>query len=270
VEANVFARIVCGVDGTAASTVAVRRAAQLADADSRLVLVTVASDATMAAATAGAAGMVLLPAVEEAGRASLGQGIEVVRNEFPKLRVEGRVLDGPLLPTLVGVLTDSNATLAVVGRHGHSRLAGLVLGSVTTALLHDAPCSVLVAAGGDPEEGPFPASIVVGYDGSEQADEAMRVAAGLAHRTGALLQAVCATGGKAVDLDRLQARLTALAPGVSLAVQDAAPADALDAQDCDLLVVGCRGLHGLKALGSVSERVAHRADCSVLVVRSPV
>ena len=35
----------------------------------------------------------------------------------------------------------------------------------------------------------------------------------------------------------------------------------------DLVVVGSRGVHGLKALGSVSERVAHQAECSVLVVR---
>ena len=35
----------------------------------------------------------------------------------------------------------------------------------------------------------------------------------------------------------------------------------------DLLVVGARGLHGMRALGSVSERVAHRAHCSVLVLR---
>jgi nucleotide-binding universal stress UspA family protein len=35
----------------------------------------------------------------------------------------------------------------------------------------------------------------------------------------------------------------------------------------DLVVVGSRGLHGVKALGSVSERVAHQANCSVLVVR---
>ena len=34
-----------------------------------------------------------------------------------------------------------------------------------------------------------------------------------------------------------------------------------------LVVLGRRGLHGLKALGSVSERVAHQAKCSVLVVR---
>jgi nucleotide-binding universal stress UspA family protein len=37
----------------------------------------------------------------------------------------------------------------------------------------------------------------------------------------------------------------------------------------DLLVVGSRGLHGIRALGSVSERVAHKAPCSVLVVRPP-
>ena len=35
----------------------------------------------------------------------------------------------------------------------------------------------------------------------------------------------------------------------------------------DLIVVGSRGLHGLRALGSVSERVAHGADATVLVAR---
>ena len=39
--------------------------------------------------------------------------------------------------------------------------------------------------------------------------------------------------------------------------------------DADLVVVGSRGLHGLKALGSVSERVAHQARCSTIVVREP-
>ncbi len=40
-------------------------------------------------------------------------------------------------------------------------------------------------------------------------------------------------------------------------------------EGCDLLVVGSRGLSGMKAffLGSVSERVAHLAHCSVLIVR---
>jgi nucleotide-binding universal stress UspA family protein len=32
-------------------------------------------------------------------------------------------------------------------------------------------------------------------------------------------------------------------------------------------VLGSRGLRGVYALGSVSERAAHRAGCSVLVIR---
>jgi nucleotide-binding universal stress UspA family protein len=35
----------------------------------------------------------------------------------------------------------------------------------------------------------------------------------------------------------------------------------------DIVVVGSRGLRGIRALGSVSERVAHEAHCPVLVVR---
>ena len=38
--------------------------------------------------------------------------------------------------------------------------------------------------------------------------------------------------------------------------------------DADVLVLGSRGLHGVKSLGSVSERVAHRAECSTLIVRT--
>jgi nucleotide-binding universal stress UspA family protein len=48
------------------------------------------------------------------------------------------------------------------------------------------------------------------------------------------------------------------------------PVDALvqAGETSDLLVLGSRGLHGVKALGSVAERVAHQASCSVLVVRA--
>jgi nucleotide-binding universal stress UspA family protein len=35
-----------------------------------------------------------------------------------------------------------------------------------------------------------------------------------------------------------------------------------------LVVVGSRGMTGVKALGSVSERVGHRARSSVLVIRA--
>ena len=41
-----------------------------------------------------------------------------------------------------------------------------------------------------------------------------------------------------------------------------------ESKTADLIVVGSRGLKGLKALGSVGERIAHQASCSVLVVRA--
>ena len=41
---------------------------------------------------------------------------------------------------------------------------------------------------------------------------------------------------------------------------------AAEEKEPSLIVCGRRGLRGLKALGSVSERVVHRAGCSVLLV----
>jgi nucleotide-binding universal stress UspA family protein len=44
--------------------------------------------------------------------------------------------------------------------------------------------------------------------------------------------------------------------------------EAADSERVALVAVGSRGLSGVRALGSVSERVAHRAPCSVLVART--
>src|SRR5438067_8861279 len=120
---SLFARIVCGVDGTPASTEAVRRAAELADEGSALVLVAVVDEASIAAA--GAAGVVMPPALDDLEKDALADAAELVRGIAPSLHVETHVLEGPVIPTLLGTLEREQATLAVTGRHGHSRLAGL-------------------------------------------------------------------------------------------------------------------------------------------------
>jgi hypothetical protein len=92
------------------------------------------------------------------------------------------------------------------------------------------------------------------------------VAHRLSARFNAELSPVVAAGGKSVDrrlVDRIIGCQREESPDEPVAALVAAAADA------DLLVVGSRGLHGLKALGSVSERVAHEAHSSVLVVRDP-
>jgi nucleotide-binding universal stress UspA family protein len=44
---------------------------------------------------------------------------------------------------------------------------------------------------------------------------------------------------------------------------------ATEREEIDLMVVGHRGIHGVRrVLGSVSEHVAHHAPCSVMVVRN--
>ena len=60
-----------------------------------------------------------------------------------------------------------------------------------------------------------------------------------------------------------------LAPEIQELAGSAVDELAHAAEHADLLVVGSRGLKGLKALGSVSERIGHTAACSVLVVRPP-
>jgi nucleotide-binding universal stress UspA family protein len=73
-----------------------------------------------------------------------------------------------------------------------------------------------------------------------------------------------ALGGKDVDVDAARGQ----AGDVPLVEDERNPVDALADAGADLIVVGSRGLHGVRALGSVSERVAHWARCSVLVVRA--
>lgn len=78
---------------------------------------------------------------------ALDQALEAWRQKFPGVDVRTRVVHGPA----AGVLVDetSDARLAVVGSRGRGGLAGLVLGSVSQALLHHAHCPVAVVRGVD-------------------------------------------------------------------------------------------------------------------------
>ena len=77
------------------------------------------------------------------------------------------------------------------------------------------------------------------------------------------LRAVAATRDGGVDLEA--ARL--IAP--ELKEHNSRPLDLLSIYSgtTDLMVVGSRGLRGIRALGSLSERLAHETRSSVLVVR---
>jgi nucleotide-binding universal stress UspA family protein len=156
--------------------------------------------------------------------------------------VELRTVFGRATHRLLDEIAVTEATLAVVGAGPRSRTAGALVGSVATHLVHEAPCSVLVVRDAA-DTSTFPREIVVRDDGSVAAERAVEVATALRDRFGARLRTLVDDGDDAVG-----------------ALVDAS-------ETADLVVVGSRGRRGLKALGSVSERVAHAARCSVLVAR---
>jgi nucleotide-binding universal stress UspA family protein len=255
-------RLVCGVDGSPEGYEAVREAALLAPATGgRIVLVGAVVPGLVEELTAIVpAGDAEAQTVGEiATAASLARAEEVVGS---RVRAITTVRTGPPAGVLTAEAQRVHADAIVVGTHGSRRVAGVLLGSVATRVIHRAACSVLVARA-DPRQ-PFPRSIAVGIDGSECSHRAFAVAQELADRLGAPLRAyrVADPHGSAP-----------LSGDVELEIEEinqhVAPADALCARvtDVDLLVVGSRGLRGVRALGSVSEAVAHRSPASVLIVR---
>lgn len=253
--ARLFERTVCAVAGGGRGLEAVRQVERLRSGEGVVVLASIAE--TRVAARTG----VHAPEWRKELRAEAQRAIDRARALSPD--ADARIADGEAATALRWIVEDEGATLVAV-EDGHSRVAGILLGSVTTALLHHAPCSVLVArAPSDPDS--FPAAIAVGVDGSAESLRALDVATALGRRFGASVRAIMATGGKPVGVDSI------VGLGIAAEHRESAPVDALVAasKSSDLLIVGSRGLHGIAALGSVSERVAHRAACSVLVVRPP-
>jgi nucleotide-binding universal stress UspA family protein len=253
---HIFDRILCGVDDSAAGAIAARLAARVSLPASSLELVSV-EDPT-AVAQAGMYATQAAVDIAGAARAALERGAEEASAHAP---VATRQLKGAPVRCLENELERIDATLVVVGSHNYSRRVGIVLGSVATHMLHEAPCSVLIAR--EPRDAlRWPRSIVVGIDGSPESAEAAAVARHLAERFGAKLRCVVAPAGD-VDLGAVHE----IAPDVE--ELEGKPVDELTvlSEQADLVVVGSRGLKGLRSLGSVSERVAHRAHSPVLVVR---
>jgi len=144
------------------------------------------------------------------------------------------------------------------------------------------------------------ASIVVGTDGSQTAQEAVRQAADLAARVGARLEIVSAYEpvssarlreeaqqipadlqwivNPREDVDATLRAAAAIAKEAGVESEAYArqgdPADAIldvaEERGADLIVVGNKGMTGAKRflLGSVPNKVSHHAPCSVLIIRT--
>jgi len=252
---SIFSRIIVGIDGSEAGFEACRQIARLAEQDAEIDAVAVVHLGPDVAAALDAAHIV--DVLEREAENALERAVEILGG-----RAHKRYLNGFVTPALLAELEHFHATLLALGTHEHHRATEILIGGVAGEVLHRARCSVLIARPCRKQD--FPTKLVVGDDGSDQADEAVAVARQLAARFGVPMRVITALDGNGVDLLHVHHRAR------FAEVVEQRPVKALveAARDADLLVVGSRGLHGVKALGSVSERVAHDASCSVLVVRT--
>lgn len=177
--------------------------------------------------------------------------------------------------------------MIVIGSTHRGRLGRVCPGSVGERVLSEAPCAVAVAPRGLAERSFRFGTIAVGFDGSKQAQVALRTAIDLAERTGASLRIlsvvdtdlVFATEGALPgkeEKERIERRLAHAVEHARRAVEAEGqilygiPSHAIPdaAEDADLLVIGSRGHYGVARrllLGSVATRAVRTAPCPTLI-----
>ena len=212
--------------------------------------------------------------------------------------VEQHLLQGPPIDAILDLCEELRPGLVVMGSRGLGPVGRLFVGSVSEGVVHHASCPVLVARGG--EEAWPPERIVAGDDGSESAELAAKMAAGIGGLFGAEQVLVRAhrnppepiggwSAGDRRRLDEARSReerelnrrtqVTREAAGgrpeARVVDADATLALLLVAEEGDerkaLIAVGSRGLGvmGRARLGSVSTNVLRAAGGPVLIHSNP-
>jgi nucleotide-binding universal stress UspA family protein len=233
----------------------------------------------------------------------LGESYELVVKEDERWISRGATEVLESMPFSVRVLAGGHETaglrelaeaeesdMIVLGSTHRGRIGRVCPGSVGERVLSEAPCAVAVAPRGLADRSFHFDTIAVGFDGSKQAEVALRTAIDLAKRTGAALRILAVVDndfafgteinpsdsekeqierrlGHAVD----HARHSVKAEGQMLY---GAPSHAIPeaAEEADLLVIGSRGHYGIGRrllLGSVAARVMRTAPCPALITPSP-
>ncbi|PZO98752.1 MAG: universal stress protein [Corynebacterium urealyticum] len=216
---------------------------------------------------------------------------ELVRNFNADIKVSHAVKEGSPVDILLNFSRD--AEMIVMGSRGLGGLSGLVMGSVSSAVVSHADCPVVVVRkDSDVSEESKYGPVVVGVDGSEVSRQAMEQAFREASARGASLTAVHAWNDSQfyASYAGLNAGEQEKAEHIALLKQEIAPfaerypdvkvteilardrpVGALqdEAEGAQLLVLGSHGRGGFRGmlLGSTSRALLQYAPCPMMVVR---
>lgn len=281
-------RILVAVDGSSGSRHALAWAAELAKRlKAHLQVVSVAPSPEVVALLAGltrAGGhWATAGAVYDECNETARQDLEKARSYLKDHAVEAEIdlQSGRPASAIVDFAAANGVDLVILGSHGHGTAERLNLGSIGSAVKHHVPCSILVARGP-----PTLKRVILATDGSQRSRIAVAVGreiakafaaqATLAHvidmNSYGLARTAAAKRGKTLMIEERMREMRS-AEGLDTSVSYGPPAKQLrklaKSQKAGLIVVGSRGLGGLKglALGSISDGLTHKADQSVLVVK---
>ncbi len=254
--------VVCGIDGSRGAYEAVRQAAALAGPAASLTLIAVTAQVGEGRHSAAA----IAPARAQRALAHARRLAEEAGVQRIAVRIDAHP---PVAETLLANARGHG--LLAIGAPYMPRLGHLIVGGTATEAAHRLPASLLVARRAAV---PFGERLLVATDGSSRSDGLIAFAVALARERHAALTLVHSVGGPASEpaIAAQVATVTeALGTRASVHISGRRPLalilDVARTEECSLLIAASRRLAGLRALGSLTERLVHDARCSVLVLR---
>jgi nucleotide-binding universal stress UspA family protein len=141
--------ILLATDGSPSATLATRTAIELAQATGAPLHVVTAWSIPVSAY--GYAPLLIVPEVEAAEREKAEQALAraVEQAEAAGVTATSALREGEPVHEICAAARETRASLVVVGAHGWGVVRRLVFGSVSTGVLHRAPCPVLVVRAGE-------------------------------------------------------------------------------------------------------------------------
>jgi len=212
-----------------------------------------------------------------------------VRSYFPHWNVRSETLAGSVASELITRANEWKPDLIVVGSQGRSAVSRFILGSVSKRVVTDSAHSVRVSRGNMEKDPSKPPKLVIGVDGSTEAEHAVRAVGSRVWPFGTEVRIIAVDDGSSPMVSDQNGKaplaaaqmvawaeneLSLIGLKVSVVREKGDPRRVLVEQarawDADSIFVGGRRFNSSLErfqLGSVATALVTKAHCSVEVVR---